>query len=62
MAKNLYFFTSSFPFGKGESFIDGQSCSKQSDLIQNNLGYLPGEIAFMDDMTGINFIKFAAKV
>ncbi len=47
---------------KGQCFIDGLSCSKQSDLIQNNLGYLPGEIAFMDDMTGINFIKFIAEM
>ena len=37
-------------------------CSKQSDIIQKNLGYLPGEIAFMDDMTGIQFIKFIAEM
>ena len=46
----------------GKCFINGMDCSKQSDLIQKNLGYLPGEIAFMDDMTGINFIKFIAEM
>ena len=47
---------------KGECFINGLNCSKQSDIIQNNLGYLPGEIAFMDDMSGIQFIKFIAEM
>jgi ABC-2 type transport system ATP-binding protein len=45
---------------KGECFINGLNCSKQADLIQKTLGYLPGEIAFMDDMIGIQFIKFIA--
>jgi ABC-2 type transport system ATP-binding protein len=45
---------------KGECFINSLNCSKQADLIQKTLGYLPGEIAFMDDMLGIQFIKFIA--
>ena len=47
---------------KGECFISGLNCSKQSDIIQKSLGYLPGEIAFMDDMSGIQFIKFIAEM
>lgn len=42
----------------GECYIEGMNCSKESDKIQKSLGYLPGEIAFMDEMTGIDFIKF----
>lgn len=45
---------------KGSCLIKGIDCSKESYKIQDNLGYLPGEIAFMDDMTGIEFIKFIA--
>ena len=47
---------------KGSCSINGLSCSKDSHIIQKNLGYLPGEIAFMDDMTGINFIKFISEM
>jgi ABC-2 type transport system ATP-binding protein len=47
---------------KGECFINGMDCSKQSDIIQKSLGYLPGEIAFMEDMSGIQFIKFIAEM
>ncbi|MBC8062985.1 MAG: ABC transporter ATP-binding protein [Clostridiaceae bacterium] len=47
---------------KGECFINGLDCSKQAYLIQKSLGYLPGEIAFMDDMSGIQFIKFIAEM
>lgn len=46
----------------GECFINGMNCSTQSDIIQKSLGYLPGEIAFMDDMSGIQFIKFIAEM
>lgn len=47
---------------RGQCFIDGLDCSKQADIIQKNLGYLPGEIAFMDDMKGLEFIKFIAQM
>lgn len=47
---------------KGECFINGLDCSKQSDIILKSLGYLPGEIAFMEDMSGIQFIKFVAEM
>jgi len=48
--------------GSGECFINGLDCSKQSDIIQKSLGYLPGEIAFMDDLSGLQFIKFIAEM
>jgi len=47
---------------KGECTINGLNCCTEGDIIQKNLGYLPGEIAFMDDMTGIQFIKFIAEM
>jgi len=47
---------------EGECFINGLNCSTESHIIQQSLGYLPGEIAFMDDMSGIQFIKFIAEM
>ena len=47
---------------KGECFINGLDCSKEAHKIQRKIGYLPGEIAFMDDMSGIQFIKFIAEM
>ena len=46
----------------GECFINGLDCRTQADIIQKSLGYLPGEIAFMDDMGGLEFIKFIAEM
>lgn len=47
---------------KGSCSINELSCFDNSSDIQKSLGYLPGEIAFLDDMTGINFIKFVAEM
>ncbi len=47
---------------KGSCSINGLSCFENSSNIQNYLGYLPGEIAFLDDMTGLQFIKFVAEM
>lgn len=47
---------------KGSSSINGLDCFDNSSEIQKSLGYLPGEIAFLDDMTGIKFIKFVAEM
>jgi len=47
---------------KGESFINGLDCRKEASTIQKTLGYLPGEITLMDDMTGLMFIKFIAEM
>ena len=40
--------------------INDINCFKDSALIQSTVGYIPGEISFIDDMTGIEFIKFIA--
>ncbi len=47
---------------KGSCSINGLNCFDNSSEIQKSLGYLPGEIAFLDDMTGIKFIKFVAEM
>ena len=36
----------------GSCRIDGMDCWRQRERIQRELGYIPGEIAFFDDMTG----------
>lgn len=46
----------------GKVSILGMDCFKESDKIQQSLGYLPGEIAFIDSMNGIEFIRFIAKM
>lgn len=45
---------------KGTCKIKGYDYYKDSKKIQKFVGYLPGEIAFMDDMKGMEFIKFIA--
>ncbi|ADL50247.1 ABC transporter ATP-binding protein [Clostridium cellulovorans] len=47
---------------KGSCSIDGLNCTTESAEIQKKLGYLPGEIAFMDDITGMEFIKFVGSM
>lgn len=46
----------------GKVSINGLSCFENANKIQKDLGYLPGEITFFDDMTGIEFIKFVAEM
>lgn len=45
---------------QGYAHIQGMDCFLESQKIQENLSYLPGEIAFMDEMTGLEFIYFIA--
>lgn len=45
---------------KGSVKISGMDCFSSASEIMRNLGYLPGEIAFMEDMKGIEFIHFIA--
>lgn len=45
---------------KGSCSINGLDCWKYSAKIQQRLGYLPGEIAFMNNMSGNEMIKFIA--
>ncbi len=42
----------------GQCLISGFDCFTQAPLIQKMLGYLPGEIAFPDGMTGNEFLAF----
>ncbi|HAX73652.1 MAG TPA: ABC transporter ATP-binding protein, partial [Firmicutes bacterium] len=46
----------------GTCEINGLNCRTQAATIQKELGYLPGEIAFFDDMTGMQFLKFMAQM
>ena len=43
---------------KGYATINGMDCRKDSHKLQKNIGYLPGEIAFFDNMTGKEFLDF----
>lgn len=46
---------------KGSCTIQGLDCWQESAQIQKKLGYVPGEMAFFDDMTGTEFLNFLAK-
>lgn len=46
----------------GEVKILGLDCFEKANLVQKELGYLPGEIAFMEEMTGFEFIQFIAQM
>ncbi|WP_258728733.1 ABC transporter ATP-binding protein [Bacillus atrophaeus] len=48
--------------GSGSCTISDLDCKTHAAEIQKHVGYLPGEIAFMDDMTGMQFIKFVAEM
>lgn len=43
---------------KGSSRILGMDCRTSSADIMKQLGYLPGEIAFIDGMSGMEFLSF----
>lgn len=43
---------------KGVCTIGNLHCKKDSAKIHEDLGYLPGEISLLEDMTGIEFLKF----
>lgn len=45
---------------KGSVTILGMDCFQDCASIQKTLGYLPGEIAFMEDMEGMAFLHFLA--
>lgn len=46
----------------GSCTIDGFDCRKDTVKIQKKLGYLSGEIAFFDNMTGMQFINFISEM
>lgn len=43
---------------RGNAKISRLDCWQQAPEIQKVLGYIPGEIAFLDGMTGEEFLKF----
>lgn len=47
---------------KGTVKINGLDCWKNQKVIQKNVGYLPGEIAFPDDMAGLEYLKLISKM
>lgn len=47
---------------QGKVQINGLDCWKQQKEIQKILGYLPGEIAFFNDMSGRQYINMIAKM
>ncbi len=46
---------------KGSCTIAGRDCWKESARIQEQLGYIPGEMDFFSDMTGQEFLSFLEK-
>ena len=46
---------------EGRCSILSKNCWSEAAQIQKDLGYIPGEIAFFDDMTGDGFLRFLAK-
>ena len=44
----------------GSAKIANMDCFHNAHLVQEKIGYLPWEIAFMDNMTGEEFIQFMA--
>jgi ABC-2 type transport system ATP-binding protein len=42
----------------GSCIINNLDCWRNSAEIQKRLGYIPGEISFFDDMTGIEYLRF----
>lgn len=45
---------------KGTCHMMGKGCFLQAQEIQKKTGYLAGELAFPEDMTGLEFLKFMA--
>lgn len=46
----------------GSCTINGMDCRTQAAEIQSMLGYIPGEIAFFENMTGMQFMEFLGKM
>ncbi|MDY3014153.1 MAG: ABC transporter ATP-binding protein [Evtepia sp.] len=42
----------------GRCSMNGKDCWQDSAAIQRDLGYIPGELAFFEEMTGGEFLKF----
>ena len=46
----------------GKLSVNDLDCWKDKTLIKKDVGYLPGEIALPDDMTGIEYLKLIDKL
>lgn len=46
----------------GTCNIFGKDCFTQASSIQKEIGYLAGELAFVEDMTGRKFLEFMAQM
>lgn len=42
----------------GTCQIEGLDCWSRRDQVQHQIGYVPGEISFFEEMTGTEFLKF----
>ena len=47
---------------KGKVTINGINCRKGAKELNNNIGYLPGEITFFENMTCIQFLVFIGEM
>jgi len=47
---------------EGNCIINGMDARKHAATIQKDLGYLPGEIAFFDHMSGDEFLSFISEL
>ena len=47
---------------QGSAYIRGLNCFTEQVKIQEFVGYLPGEIKFIDGFDGESFIRFIAKM
>lgn len=47
---------------KGYTKVLGLDARTEAKKIQKRVGYLPGEIAFLENMTGLEFLKFMARM
>ncbi|MAG13402.1 MAG: ABC transporter ATP-binding protein [Spirochaetales bacterium] len=47
---------------QGRAKINGLDCRKEAIKLQGNIGYLPGETAFLDHMSGIEFLNFMGEM
>ncbi len=46
--------------GSGRASIAGLDCWKEAEKVNRSLGYIPGEISFIDGLTAIDFLKMQA--
>ena len=53
--RNLLGFTNATA---GSATINGIDCRRGAAELQSMIGYLPGETAYLDNMSGIEFLKF----